>query len=66
MEKSRETLDRVNDLKERLDSLKTTFTENEVNVQRAANEADVAEGLANQAEQVRTHGYGDIVITAIW
>ncbi|KAK2178481.1 hypothetical protein NP493_542g02038 [Ridgeia piscesae] len=51
VEKSRETLDRVNDLKERLDSLKTTFTENEVNVQRAANEADVAEGLANQAEQ---------------
>ena len=54
VQKSRETLDRVNDLKDRLSVLKTSFTENELNVQRAATEADRAEELANRVEQVRT------------
>ena len=53
VQKSRETLDRVNDLKDRLSILKTSFTENELNVQRAATEADRAEELANRVEQVR-------------
>ena len=54
VKKSGETLVRVNDLKDRLNVLKTSFTENEINVQRAATEADRAEELANQVEQVRT------------
>lgn len=51
--KSEESLRQVNDLKDRMDAVKQKFTENEINVDRAAQEAVQAETLANQAEQVK-------------
>lgn len=51
-EQSNRTLIRVYDYRERVRALKLKFTENEINVKRASEEAKRAEDLANQAERV--------------
>ena len=44
---------RVDNLQDRLDTLKKKYLENEINVQKAEREADSAVSLANRAEAVR-------------
>lgn len=51
-EKSEQSLRKIEDLSDRMDSLKKTFTENENNVERATLEAIEAEKLAHRAEEV--------------
>ena len=43
---------KVERLNDRLDELKKNYLENEINVQKAEREADLAEGLADRAESV--------------
>ena len=51
-EKSNQSLAKVNDLRDRLDDLKQKYTENEINVRRATEEASTAEEHAEKAEEV--------------
>ncbi len=62
IESSNATLDKVEDLETRLDALKRKYLENEINVQKAEREAENAETLADQAEEV---GSGSGCVTGL-
>ena len=48
---TRESMEQLDDLKSRLQTLKEQFVENDLNVKKAEDEADIAEELANRAEK---------------
>ena len=55
----------MRDLQGRLANLKRTYTENEINVQKAKGQADMAAELANRAETVSLASLNHTLVTQL-